>query len=425
MANGLTRVLFVDRGAVTPNEDGSLTLPYHSIQSAIDSIPTPTTPAATALDWTVLIAPGDYDEPLTIQGPVRLALLGLGAFRLGRYTVAGGTQANIVPEGGATPRNIEWTYDASQAVANGASAQLVIGMVGGSDTVRRGKPIANQISGSVIVRGSGWTSGTPAAGGNAFLAVSNTEIDAGTTAAQASPVQPALDAMGFDGILVDRHYHSRFRGNVMGPLSQTVGVPPAYIWAVCFMSTYEGLVQVSRYATIEQCGFAGGMTVSLVPQIDMLKSITPPGMVHSTFAGTFTGPARSLLLDAATNEWFGRNGASLSGGATKSLLGAPLISPIRDGAVLAAGDSGTIFLSRPRGPATVTLPAAGSEPGMWFTFKNISSVPIPAPPGVVTIAAASGETIDGKPSLQLGPLAAATIVSWLSEWWIVNGYPGN
>ncbi|HEX7780462.1 MAG TPA: hypothetical protein VF424_14540, partial [Vicinamibacterales bacterium] len=83
MANGLSRVLFVDRAAVTPNEDGSLTLPYHRIQSAIDSIPKPTTPAATALDWTILIAPGDYDESLTIQGPVRLALLGLGAFRLG------------------------------------------------------------------------------------------------------------------------------------------------------------------------------------------------------------------------------------------------------------------------------------------------------------------------------------------------------
>ena len=167
------------------------------------------------------------------------------------------------------------------------------------------------------------------------------------------------------------------------------------------------------------------MTVSQVPQIDTLKSITPPGMVNSTFAGTFTGPPRSLLLDAATNEWFGRNGASLSGGATKSLLGAPLISGIRDGAVLAAGDSGTIFLSRPQGPTTVTLPAAGSEPRMRFTFKNISSVPSPAPPGLVTIAAAPGETIDGKPALQLGPLAAVTIVSSSDDWWIVDGYPGN
>jgi hypothetical protein len=73
----------------------------------------------------------------------------------------------------------------------------------------------------------------------------------------------------------------------------------------------------------------------------------------------------------------------------------------------------------------MTLPAAGSEPGMRFTFKNTGSHPTPAPAGVVTIAAASGEKIDKKPALQLGPLAAITIVSSSDEWWIVDGYPGH
>ena len=33
--------------------------------------------------------------------------------------------------------------------------------------------------------------------------------------------------------------------------------------------------------------------------------------------------------------------------------------------------------------------------------------------------------LDGKPALQLGPLAAVTIVSSSDDWWIVDGYPGN
>jgi hypothetical protein len=370
-ANGLTRTLIVDGGATSSTQDGTLSNPYHSIQAAVElvnasvaevvaefprgrggaaDVPIPRTVADSVQDWTILIAPGDYDEDLAISGPVRLALIGLGAFRLGRYTSLGTTQpgqTNIVAEDGAT-RNLVWSYAHDQAIQDGAAPQLVIGTIGGTDVYRHGKPIANRISGSIIVQGGGWTSENTPAGGTAFLAIANTQVDAGITKSPpAQPKQPAIDMIGsafrhlprfdalapFSGILVDRHFNSRFRGEILGRLNPKAGKPPGYVLAASVMSQYEQPVKVSGYGSIQQAAFAAGMTVSQVPQL--FKLGVPPGMVNSTFAGEFKfefeaellgpgdpvpSPEESLLLDSVTNTWFTRNGATLAGGATKSLL---------------------------------------------------------------------------------------------------------
>jgi hypothetical protein len=298
----------------------------------------------------ILIAPGDYDEDLAITGPVRLAIIGLGAFRLGRYTSQGLTQpgqppqTNIVAEDGRT-RNLVWTYTNDQAIPLGAAPQLVIGTIGGTDVVRHGKPITNRISGSIIVQGGGWTRDNIPAGGTAFLAIANTQVDAGITKSQAAPTQPAIDTTGstferrphfaplapFSGTLVDRHFNCRFRGAILGPLTGVTQPesPPAYVLVTSFMSQYERLVQVSRYGSIQLAAFGAGMTVSQVPAL--FKLGVPPGMVTSTFSGTFEfkvdpplspqpSAEGSLLLDSVTNFWFNRNGATLAGGATRSLL---------------------------------------------------------------------------------------------------------
>ena len=374
-ANGLTRVLFVDGGAASSTQDGSLSNPYRSIQAAVEvvnasvsevaaefpigregvrDVPIPATVADSVRDWTILISPGDYDEDLAISGPVRLALLGLGAFRLGRYTSLGTRleeQTNIVAEEGGTTRNVVWTYAQTQAIPKGAAPQLVIGTIGGTDIYRHGKPIANRISGSIVVQGGGWTSDNAPAGGTAFLAVANTQVDAGITrsdpSAPAQAPQPAIDMTGsglrhlppfaslapFSGILVDRHDHSRFRGQILGRLNPISGNAPAYVLAASSTSQYEHLVKVSSYGSIQQAAFGAGMIVAQVPHLFRLG--VPPGMVNSTFFGEFKfefepellgpgepppSPEGSLLLDSITNTWFTRNGATLAGGATKSLL---------------------------------------------------------------------------------------------------------
>ena len=175
MPPSLTGILFVDASATSATQDGSLDNPYQSIQAAVNAVPVPATVADSIKEWMTLIAPGDYDEDVTITGPVRLALIGLGAFRLGRYTVAGDPQTNIVAVAGSEPRNLVWRYDNGQVIRDGAAPQLVVGTIGGTDVVRPGKPIANRISGSIIVQGTAL--GT-ARGGTAFLSIANTQIDA-------------------------------------------------------------------------------------------------------------------------------------------------------------------------------------------------------------------------------------------------------
>jgi hypothetical protein len=428
MPLSLTRILFVDGSATSPTADGSLDKPYQSIQAAVGAVQVPATVAESLQEWMILIAPGDYDEDVTISGPVRLAFIGLGAFRLGRYTAAGGTQTNIVAVAGAMPRNLVWSYEIGQVISDGAAPQLVIGTIGGTDVVRHGKPIANRISGSIIIRG---TAVSGASGGTAFLAIASTQVDAGikqdpsSPKKETNPTQPAVDVMGFSGTLVDRHFNSRFRGAVLGPLNSIPATAPAYVLATSFRSLYEQLLQVTGYASIEQAGVERGMTVSQVPNLGSLKSVLPPGMVNSTFAGEFTGPPGSLLLDAATNTWFIRNAAKLAGGATKCFLdGAAQTRAIHTDIVLRDSDCGvTLLANATTAPISVTLPSAVGKDDLTFTIKNATGQPPPLHP--VTVAPAPGERIDGNSSLALGPAlpssapSAIKIVASHGHWWIV------
>jgi hypothetical protein len=433
MPLSLTRIVFVDGSATSP-PDGSLDKPYPSIQAAVSAVPVPATVAESVQEWMILIAPGDYDEDVTITGAVRLALIGLGAFRLGRYTAAGGTQTNIVAVADSTPRNLVWSYEIGQVISDGAAPQLVIGTIGGTDVVRPGKPIANRISGSIIIRG---TAVSGASGGTAFLSIANTQVDAGikqdpsSSDKETDPTQPAIDVMGFSGVLVDRHFNSRFRGEIRGPLNDVPATDPAYRLATSFRSLYEQLVQVTGYASIEQAGIERGMTVSQVPNLGSLKSVLPPGMVNSTFTGEFTGPAGSLLLDAVTNTWFIRNGAKLAGGATKRFLdGASQTLAIHRDIVLQYSDCGvTLLANATRAPISVTLPSAVGKDDLTFTIKNVTVQPFPhrPPPSPypVIVAPAPDETIDGWSSLALGPAlppgapSAIKIVASHGHWWIV------
>jgi len=478
----LTRTVFVDGAVASATQDGSVNKPYKRIQTAVDVVnasvaeivadftiggvvhvpptvgefptgegepippptvrpihggvrhfPIPPTIADSVQDWTILIAPGDYDEDLAISGPVRLALIGLGAFRLGRYTsqglTASGWQANIVAEAAAEPRSLVWTYDVAQSIRFGAAPQLVIGTIGGTDVIRHGKPIANRISGSILVKGSGWTGDNDPEGGTAFLAIAQTQVDAGITKSQGAPTQPAIDTTGFSGILVDRHFNCRFRGRILGPLNGVPDTPPAYILITSFMSQYEMPVQVSRYGSIQQAAFGAGMTVSQAPRLFRLG--VPPGIVNSTFAGTFEfkadpplppGPGNaSLLLDCITDRWFAQNNATIAN-ATKDLL-CGIQQNIQNGDYICVlSDAGKhIYKASGGSGQTVTIPANTSVAypvGAVLTFINQGggdwSIAITT--DTMTLA---GTTSTGTRTLANNGVATAVKVASTS--WVISG----
>ena len=80
---------------------------------------------------------------------------------------------------------------------------------------------------------------------------------------------------------------------------------------------FDGLVDVDSYSRIVECEFGGGLTVPA----GFADLVPPGGFYNTTFFGTFTGPAGSLRLDAASNYFFKTNGALLAGGATKVIQG--------------------------------------------------------------------------------------------------------
>jgi hypothetical protein len=58
-----------------------------------------------------------------------------------------------------------------------------------------------------------------------------------------------------------------------------------------------------------------GMTVTSAPP----AGLTPYGMMETYFAGTYDGPG-TLLVDNVTNYFFTLTGASLVGGAIKTVM---------------------------------------------------------------------------------------------------------
>jgi hypothetical protein len=449
----LTRTLFVDSVPLNSAQNGSLSDPYLSIQAAVHAIPIPQTVAESDEEWTILIAPGDYDEDVVIKGPLRLSLIGLGAFRLGKYTATGSSapkQTNIVAVAGSTARNVVWTYNQDLRISGGAAPHLVIGMVGATDVIRHGKPNANRISGSIIVQGNGWTNANIPNGGTAFLAITGTQVDAGITTSQSTPTRPAIDTIGsiagfeaFSGTLVDRHFNSRFRGTIRAPLNGVDEATPAYVLVTASLSQYEQLIEVTQYGSIQQCAIGAGMMVARPPSL--FKLGVPPGMVNSTFAGTFLfhadhqfepnpampqprSGAGSLLLDATTNTWFVRNKATLDGGATKRFLsGVSQTLYTETARTLIEGECGaTLLANTTPGSFTVTLPSAAGNDDLTFTIRNIGTA------GRVNVLPVTGERIDGETSYFVMIRAEATlwptgitIVAHGGNWWVIAQVSGR
>jgi hypothetical protein len=294
----LTGVLYVDLNSTAVTPDGSIGAPYATIQAAINAIPPANTAIETRRSWVVLIAPGSYDEDLTINGTHQhIALIGLGAWNLGTWL-----GANWAPS--APARSITWSVNAGPI--DSIRSQLVIGNDFGSGeglSTHVAYGTGCRISGQIIVLDNVATGGT-----TKELYVQADVFDVGATGR-------SIDATGGTAPSIGRTnfyaWRSRFHTAVYGP--PTLGGPGLAV-QMAERCRFDGLVTVNNYSRIQNCYVAGGMTIT-----SDVADNQPSGIVNSNFAGTFTGPVNSLRLDGNTNYWFKLNGALLAGGATKTI----------------------------------------------------------------------------------------------------------
>jgi len=394
--------LIVDKTSTAATPTGSWEKPFPTISAAISSIPVPTTLSDAVKDWTILIAAGDYDESLSISGPMRLSLIGLGPFRLGNYTTNGvGNGANLLEATGGTPRNIVWTLNTGQLVTGGPIPQFYIGTIGGMEVIQPTAAggsgvMCNRVSGGFVMQGTAAVS--------AQVNFANVQFDAGVTTTVASPTQPSVDSTGsfggftaYSGQLVVWDFQATYKGTMLGP--QTASGNPALVLGTSFQSNYQSLATISGYGRLVGTVFLNGITVSRAP--NLAGGNRPSGMYDCAITGTFTAtasgaptpyPANALLVDDATNNWIIRNGVTFAGSAGKSFVGST--TPTRSvsaATTLTVTDTGMTIVGNPTaGSFAVNLPAltSGTDDATYI-IKNLGTA------NLVNVTPNGTNTIDG------------------------------
>lgn len=266
---------------------GNLALPFATIQAAINAVPTPAIgdSVASRTVWTIIIAPGTYDEELAVDiTRKRIILASWGPWNLGMFD-----SVDWAPSG--VRRNITLsTTDGTinDGIRNGFSIQPMF-PAGEGLTTHQAYLTRPRISGKIDCS---------AVAGPSFEFTVSAEVF-GTTGGAAGD-----SLVGGSSIVQSYIYHSRLRGRLTGV---------NWNFQVNERTRFEGLVTVTGYSTILSCRFDAGMTTTTAAN----AGIRPGGFYLTDFAGTFTGPVGSLRLDGQTNYWFKTNGAVLAGGATK------------------------------------------------------------------------------------------------------------
>lgn len=348
---------------------GNLSLPYKTIQAAIDDVPEATTSAEIRRVFVILISSGSYDEDLTINLTRRhIALMGLGPWNLGTFDAS---TANWGPD---NTRNIVCNVN-----------------LGNIDSIRHSLTIGTVFApGEGLVTHPSYNTG-PRISGNITI---NDNVVGGTTK------ELYLQCQVFD---------NGATGNsvILAGVGAPTGALNIYAWRARFASAvggsasrlqwadrtrFTGLITVTAYSRIQNCQVEGGLTTTLAA-----PDIEPNGIVDTNWAGTFTGPAGSFRTDAYTDRFFLLNGATLAGGATKVFLDRPgksVRSTAASGALLVTDD--IVFGTGGAGGITLTLPNPALYVGHIMTVKKID-----AGVGTVTVAPFAAETIDGAASVIL------------------------
>lgn len=268
---GLSNSFYADSSAPAGG-DGSNENPFSSLQDAVD--------AAESLGKetrkVIYVSAGSaFDEDITITGGL-MEIMGLGPFTIGN---ALGTAFSST-----TPRSL--TYNDDGALTNGIWPALTIATIMDDETSSTHTAYLN---GCMISGDFNFNSGSFSHN----LQLRNVKVQGDYIQTGVGGVQTYLRRC-----LIDNDFTT----------SST-------ILNIADSCQFDKLVNCTQYNRITQCEFRAGMTTGGV-----IASLPPNGIYNTNFKGVFTGPAGSLLLDAATNYFFNLNSASLGGAATKVLI---------------------------------------------------------------------------------------------------------
>lgn len=281
--------LLVDPGNPQASDSTGIEYPYVTLQAALDGIGVPSDLADQKRRFTILIAPGQYDEDLTTPAGRRLTLIPLGPVTLGDGA------ANVNFES-TTPRSI--LVNGSPAFGGRACftiGTLIPDCIYGNNCTQA---TAFDISGNLTLDGTGMAVGTEQA-----VRLNMTRVRGNISATAGS-----LTDLHCTGVRVD------------GAITQAPGIL-ALVHAS--RSRFLGAISVIAIFHASICKFEADITVSALPTLGGLDGM-PPGFYSCEFSSgpnTFSGPPTSLYVDSASNYWLKTDGWLLAGGATKTILG--------------------------------------------------------------------------------------------------------
>lgn len=361
--------------------DGSITFPYLTIQSAINAVPIATSFAQSNQSITIYIAPGYYDEDLTVQSQQHLILVGLGPVGLGTFTGLGSSPV-------APFRNITWNF-ATPAGLNNQQADICT--VLSASERQEISALHNQfrISGTLFLNSFGtavpsfaWegridgantttqvvsltaNTGTFQVGENvtgagitgsvkaiflssaslsqlyltnvsgAFTSGAIVGVTSGASGTFRDTIGVAIDGTNTVATaniaLLPRNSH--IDGAIYGPIGTRIATASRRV-------NYSGPCFVQSVDRALECAFNNSIIVTTTLPINNTNANNgiggPRGLYSCCFYNPFnpitnvftpnapfvwSGPPDSLILDSSSNDNFVKNGALLINGATKVLL---------------------------------------------------------------------------------------------------------
>ena len=313
--NWFQDAIWIDGGTtVDPgDQDGTMGAPYSTFAAAIaaaeavqDALPIGILPTERAGTRQVfVVAGGIYDEPIEmLRGNTFYIFLVEGPVTLGNGLGSNFSSTNT--------RDVIWVNDAAieDADAGGPGLghrrpQLVIATMydaGPMSSTHTAVASGMTISGDLVLQNPGGAAG----GTTAELHLSHVKVVGDLTRDNGTDPDFGIRNCYLNRCFFDSDFNiERQGGNGGGNL----------VWVRD--TEFDGLITVDSYSRIVECEIQGGMTTVT----GVVPLLPPTGFFNTDFSGTFTGPAGSVALDAASNFFFKANGAALAGGATKVIIG--------------------------------------------------------------------------------------------------------
>lgn len=287
----ISRTLWVDSDKLLSNPDGSMGAPYSTIQEALDHIGPPADNAETREHWTIFIAPGFYDEDITVPESRIISLIGLGFWSLGdasaRYF-----------DTSTTPRSI--TVNLNDNTEFGANPRPTFKI--GTLSTPEGSSTHTLYSFGCIISGDlQWA--VPSGG------VGHTTHELQLEGTRVSGKINNPSGMGICNMYLEK---SRIGDSSVAIQGVSINVVKAE--SVMF----EGSLNLTSISRADRCEFKGDVTVSIANP----GYLPPGGFITCEFDPiTFAGPVNSFQVDPYSNYMAKNAPVTLSGSATKVILG--------------------------------------------------------------------------------------------------------